>query len=116
MTASLHRMSRNPEATPILIEVDGTIVPYIECREIDGRYSLTIMRPGDSPLLGMDVDSEDELLRWAPMLANAMAVAAGRTSHGEHSRPHNPHGANWFFEDGPHGAPRVDEVAEVTSA
>jgi hypothetical protein len=32
--------------------------------------------------------------RWLPFLANAMAVAAGRTSHGEHSNIRNPHGEN----------------------
>ncbi len=34
----------------------------------------------------------EECERWLPFLANAMAVAAGRTSHGEHSNIRNPHG------------------------
>ena len=40
---------------------------------------------------GMDT-TEEELARWAPFLANAMAVSAGRTSHGERSYLRNPHG------------------------
>ena len=89
----LIRWSRG-EAQPCSLQVDGEVVPYIDVYEhADGTFSLTLDRPGrHSPLLGMDVETEEELLRWAPMLANAMAVAAGRTSHGPHSRPHNPHG------------------------
>ena len=35
---------------------------------------------------------ESEVERWAWFLANAMAVAAGYTSHGPNSRPINRHG------------------------
>lgn len=97
---TIFRFSHNPEITPCALEVDGEIVPYINLFEHpDGHFSLALDRPGGhSPLCGMDVATEEELERWAYFLANAMAVAAGRTSHGPNSRPHNPHGANWFFE------------------
>lgn len=100
MSAKLCRLAQVHQGTPCRLEVDGAYIPYIEVFEYEDRaYSILIERPGFSPLLGMDVESEEELLRWAPFLANAMAVAAGRTSHGPNSRPLNPHGANWFFDE-----------------
>lgn len=96
MTTELHRLSRNPDITPCMMEVDGTPLPYIEIFEHpNGKFSLTVMRQGgNSPLIGLDRISADALHRWAPILAAAMAVAAGRTSHGENSNVFNPHGTS----------------------
>lgn len=74
------------------LTVDDCYVPYIEasrgtapdwpedliCLTLDERF-------------GLDTN-EEECSRWVPFLANAMAVAAGRTSHGQHSYLRNPHG------------------------
>lgn len=46
---------------------------------LDDRFAITVPRTS-------------ELGRWAPILANAMAVAAGFTSHGPNSVVRNPHG------------------------
>lgn len=35
--------------------------------------------------------SGDEIRRWLPFLANAMAIAAGYSAHGEHARKSNPY-------------------------
>jgi len=109
---SVQRLSRNPDLVPCELIVDGYAVPYIEVLEHpDGHFSLTLMRPGCSPLFGMDIETEDELGRWAPMLAQAMAVSAGRTSHGENSRPHNPHGSNQIAVAEPVIPTAVEEIA-----
>ena len=70
------------------VEVDGYPVPYIEAGESGNAVSLIL----DSRF-GIDT-SQEELERWLPFLANAMAVAAGRTSHGANSNIRNPHGEN----------------------
>jgi len=71
------------------VTIDGYVVPLVEvgedpstglwCLFLDGRY-------GTPP-----VDIE-ELHRWLPMIANAVAIGAGYSCHGENSvwRP-NPH-------------------------
>ena len=66
------------------VVVDGFDVPYVTLRKnnldwdliVDGRYSITA--------------SGDEMDRWIWIVANAMAIAAGYTSHGENSVPINP--------------------------
>lgn len=73
------------------VDVDGYPVPYIEAHvygehENEGLISLIL-----DNRFGLDSNAE-EIERWVPFLANAMAVAAGRTSHGEHSNIRNPHG------------------------
>jgi hypothetical protein len=96
MTTELRRQSRNPDITPYVMVVDGTAVPYIEIFEHpNGKFSITVVRPGgNSPLVGLGRISAEALHRWAPILANAMAVAAGRSSHGENSNVFNPHGSS----------------------
>lgn len=67
----------------------GYMVPYLEAVKhtaakddglidvvLDDRYAITI-------------ENEDDLQMWIPFLANAMAVAAGFSSHGENSVPRN---------------------------
>jgi hypothetical protein len=92
-TVKLLPRSQNPEAEPHYICVDGTEVPYIECWRVgfepegeDSLFSLTL-----DNRFGIDC-TETELRKWIWFVANAMAVAAGRTSHGPNSNPRNPHG------------------------
>lgn len=42
----------------------------------------------------VEAATESEINRWSWFLANAMAVSAGYTSHGENSRRRNPHGVS----------------------
>ena len=44
---------------------------------LDGRFEIDV--------------SEDEVKRWAWLMANAMAISAGYTHHGPNSRPANLH-------------------------
>lgn len=77
------------EAFTMPITVDDYPLPYIERypgERPDGGISLTL-----DGRFGLDT-TEEECARWLPFLANAMAVAAGRTSHGANSNIRNPHG------------------------
>lgn len=69
------------------LEVDGFKVPYLTAHPtnpqmtkwdivLDGRF-------------GLDLDTE-QLQDVIPFIANAMAVAAGYSSHGENCQPLNP--------------------------
>ncbi len=72
------------------VHVDGYDLPYIEAHVFEGENEGLISLILDNRF-GLDTNPE-ECERWLPFLANAMAVAAGRTSHGEHSNIRNPHG------------------------
>jgi hypothetical protein len=72
------------------IDVDGYKLPYIEAHTFADSDLISLIL---DDRFGLDTNTE-ELERWLPFLANAMAVAAGRTSHGEHSNIRNPHGEN----------------------
>ena len=68
------------------VSLYGYLVPYIDARPVlDGLIDVTIDQrfgmPGPVPL--------DEFERWLPILANAMAVAAGYSCHGENCQPIN---------------------------
>lgn len=64
---------RSPEVTTALARGER-----IFNLTLDQRFGITV--------------PESELDRWAWFMANAMAIAAGYTSHGIHSRPINRHG------------------------
>ena len=78
-----------PKAPGREVTIDGFLVPRIEvgedpasgkwCLFLDGRY-------GTEPV------EIEELHRWLPLIANALAIGAGYSCHGENSvwRP-NPH-------------------------
>ena len=71
------------------VTIDGYLVPRIEVGEdpATGKWCLWLdQRYGTEP-----VDIE-ELHRWLPMIANALAIGAGYSCHGVNSvwRP-NPH-------------------------
>lgn len=66
---------------------NGYRVPYIHAFELeDGRVEIVVdHRFGlEGPI------SREEFDRWIPLLANAMAVAAGYSCHGENCTPINP--------------------------
>jgi|ERR1051326_8699254 hypothetical protein len=69
------------------IVVDDYPVPYITVGHQRGNreFHLSLDRR-----FGLDA-TLDQLVVW--FMANAMAVSAGRTSHGENSNIRNPHGA-----------------------
>jgi hypothetical protein len=78
--------------------VDGYPVPYIEVHKVDepgftgdafGKAMLTL----DNRYATQAV-RWDEFWRWAWFLANAMAVAAGYSSHGPNATRVNRHGPN----------------------
>lgn len=69
------------------VTMDGYHVPYIDVTpHADGTVSVGVDRrfgmPGPVP--------REELDRWLPILANAMAIAAGFSCHGENCTPLNP--------------------------
>ena len=75
------------------VKVDGYIVPRLEIVPVEGTDGDL-----DGELVTVLVDehfcgfcTKEEVQRWAPLIANAMAVASGFTCHGENSRPANPY-------------------------
>lgn len=69
-----------------LVSINGYKVPYITVTPTqDGRIDLYVdCRFGlDAPV------SIEEFNRWIGIIANAMAVAAGYSSHGENCQPIN---------------------------
>jgi hypothetical protein len=89
--------------------VDGHRVPNIEVwrhkgGSTDGQLSVSLFRHG-AVFFTIDVTDEAEVQRWLPLLANAMACAAGFTSFGANSLPMNPYGCKARFLG------NVDDVA-----
>jgi len=69
------------------VTIGGYKVPYVNARLLDdGRVDVTIDRRFGMP----DPVSREEFNRWIYILANAMAVAAGYSCHGENCTPINP--------------------------
>lgn len=69
------------------VTVDGYRVPYLNARELpDGRVAPTV----DGRFGLSEAVPREEFDRWLPLLANAMAVAAGYSCHGENCAPLNP--------------------------
>jgi hypothetical protein len=69
------------------LEVDGFRVPYLTARPLDPlmtKWCITL-----DERFGLDIET-DRLQDIIPFIANAMAVAAGYTSHGENCQPTNP--------------------------
>lgn len=89
------------------ITVGGYRVPYIQAREnddgsieivVDHRFTL------ENPV------PREEFDRWIPLLANAMAVAAGYSSHGEHCVPINEFKVRMSCLGTVHAAPKLTVV------
>lgn len=71
--------------------VGGYVVPNLYAtKQQDGRYLLHLERDGGA-FFGTESVSEEEIGRWLPLLANAMATSAGYSCHGENSQPRNPY-------------------------
>ncbi len=70
------------------VTIAGFHVPYVTVQPLaDGRIDLTV-----DGRFGLDGPvTREEFDRWIHILANAMAVSAGYSSHGEHCQPTNPH-------------------------
>lgn len=75
----------------VMIVVDGYEVPYLEAWKTnlpDGQIYYHISLDNRFGISG----TEAEIKKWIRFIANAMAVSAGRTSHGPNSRLINRHG------------------------
>ncbi len=77
--------------------VDGYRVPYLRVIRLrgganDGRMSLVLDRPSGSAFTTLDIPDDRALPAMLHFIANAMAIAAGFSSHGQNSRPLNPFG------------------------
>jgi hypothetical protein len=70
------------------VTINGYKVPYVTVTPTsDGRIAVYVDRR-----FGLDEPvSVEEFNRWIGILADAMSVAAGYSSHGEHCSPINPH-------------------------
>ena len=65
------------------VTVDGFRVPYLTAIRKSGANDGTVILSLDERFL-LEVD-QSEAEKWIPFLANAMAVAAGYSCHGENS-------------------------------
>jgi hypothetical protein len=82
MTAVIH----DPQYPSSRVSLDGYLVPNLRATKVgDFEYNL-IVGNRYAALIHVD-DLEDYVF----LLANAMAIAAGYTSHGKHSRRANPY-------------------------
>ena len=80
------RMARAPGRE---VTIDGFLVPRVEVGEdpATGLWCLFLDRRYGTPPVDID-----ELHRWLPMIANALAIGAGYSCHGENSVwRQNPH-------------------------
>lgn len=69
------------------VTIDGFQVPYVNARLLDdGRIDVTV----DNRFSMSEPVPREEFDRWIHIVANAMAVAAGYSSHGENCTPLNP--------------------------
>lgn len=68
------------------VTIDGYLLPNIEVTEREGRYSVLL----DRRFL-IEGCAFDELQRWLWIVANAQAIGAGYSCHGENSQAVNPH-------------------------
>lgn len=68
--------------------VDEHMLPYITAHITeDGQVDLSL-----DQRFGLTEANQETARKWLWFMAQAMAVAAGRTSHGENSYVRNPHG------------------------
>lgn len=66
--------------------IDNYKVPYIDVKILNnGKIDLIL----DDRFGLSEAISREEFDRWMPILANAMAIAAGYSCHGENSTPIN---------------------------
>lgn len=73
-----------PFAPESYLTLDGYRVPHLTVNPCqDGRFDISV----DNRFCLHEAVTAQELDNWLPILANAMAVAAGYSCHGEHCRP-----------------------------
>ena len=75
-----------PPRTQRLVSIDGYEVPNVEARETDAGTKCHIMLDGRFGAV-VPADVAHEVI-W--LIANAMAIGAGYSCHGENSQPVNP--------------------------
>lgn len=73
------------------IVTDGYMLPYVTVvkhtkPESDGLIDLLL-----DDRFAITIHDQEELQYWIPFLANAMAICAGFSCHGENSKPLNRH-------------------------
>lgn len=70
------------------VTLDGFRVPHVRAIPMgENRVEIVI----DNRFAMEGPVSIEEFNRWIPILANAMAIAAGYSCHGENCTPLNPH-------------------------
>lgn len=79
------------------LEVDGFRVPYLTAHPTNPQQTKWDVVLDER--FGLDLDVE-QLQDVVPFIANAMAVAAGYTSHGENCQPQNPFHVRMMRLDG----------------
>lgn len=67
--------------------VGGFRVPHVQASLANGHEKTWVLSLDRRFLLEAD---DEEVQRWMPFLAHAMAIAAGYTCHGNGCRPKNP--------------------------
>ncbi|RZO83015.1 MAG: hypothetical protein EVA65_15860 [Oceanococcus sp.] len=83
--------------------IDGYEVPMIRLQpRDDGKWALSL-----DERFGIDA-TEEELDRWGWFVANAMAIAAGWSCHGENSTTPNPYKVGMV--DAGHAKPKLSLV------
>lgn len=86
MPAGLGVEIHGPFVPEYRVTLDGYQVPYISATPCeDGRVGIVLDHRFGLP----DPVAREEFDRWLPILANAMAIAAGYSCHGENSGPVN---------------------------
>lgn len=68
------------------VTLDGYAVPKVEAREVNERRDCNIFLDGRFGIT-IPAGHAQEVI-W--LIANAMAIGAGYSCHGEHSQPTNP--------------------------
>lgn len=69
-----------------VVTIDGFKVPFLAVIPVDDDRVEVVL----DQRFGLDSSVDrDEFNRWAPLLANAMAIAAGYSCHGENCMPTN---------------------------
>ena len=84
-----------PPKGPFYPKIHGPFEPEHYVSIAGYKVPHVTVKPQPDGKIGVSVDNrfylepvpEEEFSRWIWLLANAMAVAAGYTAHGEHCRP-----------------------------
>lgn len=87
VTAEMGTEIHGPFVPEYRVTLHGYRVPYISATPCeDGRVDVVL----DHRFAMPEPIAREEFDRWMPILANAMAIAAGYSCHGENCGPVNP--------------------------